>query len=80
MGNGNKNKSKRLLWEVVNGMREDLAEVKVMLKMHLEEKNIHHVPPCKAMACMQKMLFSAAGAAILALLTAIGSIIANMVR
>lgn len=80
MANGNKNKGKRMLWNVVNDARTDISEIKAMLKMHLDERNLHHVPPCKAMLCMQKMLFSAAGAAILALLTAIGSIIANVIR
>lgn len=80
MANGNRNKNKRMLWAVVNDMRQDVAEVKAMLKMHIEEKNVHHVPPCKPIADMQKTILSAAGAAILALLTAIGSIIATAIR
>lgn len=80
MANGNKNKNQRALWNVVNDMRQDLAEVKTMLKMHIGEGNIHHAPPCKAMVGMQNMMFSAAGAAILALLSAVGSLILNFMR
>ena len=80
MANGNRNKNKRALWNVVNDARTDISEIKAMLKMHIEEKNVHHVPPCKPIADMQKTILSAAGAAILALLTAIGSIIATAIR
>ena len=80
MANGNRNKNKRALWNVVNDARTDISEIKAMLKMHIDEKNVHHVPPCKPIADMQKTILSAAGAAILALLTAIGSIIATAIR
>jgi len=80
MGNGNKNKSQRALWNVVNDARSDISEIKARLQMHIEEKNVHHVPPCKPITDTQKTLLSAAGAAILALLAAIGSIISNIVR
>jgi len=80
MGNGNKNKSKRLLWNVVNDARSDISEIKAMLRMHIEEKNVHHIPPCKPIADMQKTILSAAGAAILALLSAIGSLALNFAR
>jgi len=80
MPNGNENLDHRDLWVVVNEARRDLAELKGMIKMHMSDPNIHHHPPCKPAADMQKTILSAAGAAILALLAAIGSIIANIVR
>ncbi len=80
MPNGNENPDHRDLWVVVNEARRELAEQKGMLKMHISDPNIHHHPPCKPAADMQKTILSAAGAAILALLAAIGSIIANIVR
>ena len=80
MPNGNENPDHRDLWKVVNDVRLDLAEIKGMLKMHIGDSGIHHHPPCKAASDMQKTILSAAGAAILALLSAIGSIIATLMR
>jgi hypothetical protein len=65
---------------VINEARLELAELKGMLKMHISDPNIHHHPPCKPAADMQRTILSAAGAAILALLAAIGSIITSIVR
>jgi hypothetical protein len=80
MPNGNENKDQRDLWIVVNEVRRDLAEVKGMLKMHISDPNIHHHSPCQPVEEMRRTILTSAGAAILALLAAIGSIIASIVR
>lgn len=80
MPNGNENSDSRDLWLVVNAMRQDIAELKAMLTMHLTNTPIHHVPPCHPAEEMRKTILSAAGAAILALLAAIGSIVATVLR
>ena len=69
----------RDLWEAVNQSRLELAELKGMIKMHFDDSR-HHYPPCKPAADMQKTMLSAVGAALLALLAAIGSIVAEFVR
>lgn len=69
----------RDLWDAVNQSRLELAEVKGMLTMHFREGEHHH-PPCKPAADMQKTMLSAMGAALLALLAAVGSIIAELIR
>ena len=50
-----------------------------MLTMHFRDGEHHH-PPCKPASDMQKTMLSAVGAALLALLAAIGSIVAEFVR
>jgi hypothetical protein len=52
----------------------------LLLKMHISDPNIHHHPPCRPVDEMRRTILSAAGAAILALLAAIGSIVASVVR
>lgn len=80
MPNGNENPDNRDLWVAINEARRDLAELKGMLTMHFSDRNIHHNPPCHSAEEMHKTMLSAAGAAILALLAAIGSIIASVMR
>ena len=46
MPNGHNNPDSRDLWIVVNEMREDVAEMKGMLKLHMSDPAIHHHPPC----------------------------------
>ncbi len=69
----------RDLWEAVNQARLELAEMKGMIKMHFTD-GTHHHPPCKPAAEIQKTMLSAVGAALLALLAAIGSIVAEFMR
>ncbi len=69
----------RDVWDVVNQSRLELAELRGMITMHFREGEHHH-PPCKPAADMQKTMLSAVGAALLALLAAIGSIVAEFVR
>lgn len=69
----------RDLWEAVNQSRLELAELKGMIKMHFETGQ-HHFPPCKAAADLQKTMLSAMGAALIALLAAIGNIVMEFVR
>ena len=64
----------RDLWDAVNQSRLELAELKGMIKMHFEAGQ-HHYPPCKPASDMQKTMLSALGAALLALLVAIGNIV-----
>ena len=69
----------RDLWDALNQARLEIAEMKGMLKMHFDDQR-HHFPPCKPAAEMQKTMLSAVGAALLALLAAAGSIVAEIIR
>nr|DAG83185.1 MAG TPA: hypothetical protein [Caudoviricetes sp.] len=69
----------RDVWEQLNQARLEIAEIRGMIKMHFEDKQ-HHFPPCKAASDMQKTMLSATGAALLALMAAIGSIVAEFMR
>ena len=69
----------RDLWDALNQARLEIAEMKGMLTMHFSDGNHHH-PPCKAAADMQKTMLSAVGAALLALMAAVGSIIVEFMR
>jgi len=69
----------RDLWEQQNQARLEVAEIKGMIKMHFSD-NTHHVPPCKAATDLQKAILSAMTAAVLALVSAVGSIIAAFIR
>ncbi len=69
----------RDLWHEVNQARLDIAELRGMLKMHFADGQ-HHYPPCKPAADLQKTMLSAMGAAVLALIAAIGNIIMEFVR
>jgi len=80
MPNGSDDPDLRDVWVAVNESRRELAEMKGMLSVHFADHNIHHSPPCHAAEDMRKTMLSAAGAALLALLAAIGSIITTMVR
>jgi hypothetical protein len=80
MPNGSDNPDLRDVWNSVNESRRELAELKGMLNVHFSDHNIHHNPPCHAAEEMRKTMLSAAGAAILALLAAIGSIITSILR
>lgn len=69
----------RDIWEAVNQSRIELAELRGMITMHFRDE-AHHHPPCKAAADMQKTMLSAVGAALLALLAAVGSIVVEIMR
>ena len=69
----------RDLWHEVNQARLDIAELRGMLTMHFADKQ-HHYPPCKPAADLQKTMLSAMGAAVLALIAAIGNIIMEFMR
>ena len=69
----------RDVWEQLQQARLDIAELRGMLSLHFREGEHHH-PPCKPAADMQKTMLSAVGAALLVLLAAIGSIVAEFVR
>lgn len=69
----------RDIWEQLQQARLEIAEMKGMLKMHFDDQR-HHFPPCKPAADMQKTMLSAVGAALLALLAAAGSIVAEIIR
>ena len=80
MPNGTDNADSRDLWIVVNEMREDVAEMKGMLSLHMSDPSIHHRPPCVQVHEVQNAILAAAGAAVLALLAAIGSLIAALMK
>ena len=69
----------RDVWEQLQQARLDIAELRGMLSMHFKGGEHHH-PPCKPATDMQKTMLSAVGAALLALLAAIGSIVAEIIR
>ena len=69
----------RTVWDAVMKARMDLAELKGMMTMHLREVEHHH-PPCAPAANLQRMMLTAAGASILALLSALGSIALELMR
>ena len=69
----------RDVWDAVNQSRMELAELRGMITMHFRAGEHHH-PPCKPATDMQKTMLSAAGAALLALLAAIGSIVSEFLR
>jgi len=67
------------LWEGLTHARMDIAELKGMIKMHFKD-SVHHTPPCATAAGLQKTLHTATGAAIISLLSAVGSLIFELVR
>lgn len=69
----------REIWETVNSLRMDVSELKGMLTMHFKDGEHHH-PPCKAAADVQKTMLSAVGAAVLALMAAMGTMILEFLR
>lgn len=69
----------RDVWDAVNQSRMELAELRGMITMHFRD-GAHHHPPCKPATDMQKTMLSAVGAALLALLAAIGSIVSEFLR
>ena len=68
----------KAIWDAVTQTRLDLAEIKGMMSMHFRDGEHHH-PPCAPATAIQKTLLSATGAAVLALLAAIGSLIMILV-
>lgn len=68
----------RDVWDQLTQARLELAELKGMLNMHFKEAGHHH-PPCKCVTELQKSMLSAVGAALLALMAAAASIIAEFV-
>ena len=69
----------RDLWHEVNQARLDIAELRGMLNMHFG-RGEHHYPPCKPAADLLKMMLSTLGAALIALLAAIGNIVMELMR
>ena len=67
------------LWEGVTRARMDIAELKGMVKMHFAD-GAHHTPPCATAAGLQKTLHAAMGAAIISLLSAVATLIFEVVR
>ena len=72
MANENLPDSKSI-WDSVVASRLELAELKGMITMHFKDGEHHH-PPCASAAHLQKTMMTAAGASVLALLSALGSI------
>ena len=79
MAEENEKPGDRTVWDAVMKARMDLAELKGMMTMHLREGEHHH-PPCAPAANLQRMMMTAAGASILALLSALGSIVLEFLR
>lgn len=73
------NPDHRDLWETLNQARLEIAELKGMITMHFKDGEHHH-PPCKAATDVQKTMLSAVGAAVLALMAAVGALVIELVR
>ena len=69
----------RDLWHEVIQARLDIAELRGMLNMHFGSGQ-HHFPPCKPAADLQKMMISTLGAALLAVLAAVGNLVLELIR
>ena len=69
----------RDIWDSLNQARLDIAELRGMLTMHFKASEHHH-PPCKAATDVQKTMLSAVGAALLALVAAVGALILELIR
>ena len=69
----------RSIWDSVMASRLELAELKGMVSMHFRDGEHHH-PPCAPAAHLQRTMLTAAGASILALISALGSIALELVR
>ena len=69
----------RSIWDSVMASRLELAELKGMVSMHFRDGEHHH-PPCAPAAHLQRTLLTAAGASILALISALGSIALELIR
>ena len=67
------------LWEGLTRARMDIAELKGMVKMHFADK-AHHTPPCATATGLQKTRHAAMGAAIISLLSAVGTLIFEIVK
>ena len=67
------------LWESVTHARMDIAELKGMIKIHFRD-GVHHLTPCATASGLQKTLHTAMGAAIISLLSAVGTLIFELVR
>ena len=67
------------LWESVTRARMDIAELKGMVMVQFAD-TAHHTPPCAAAAGLQKTLHAAMGAAIIALLSAVGTLVFEIVK
>ena len=67
------------LWEEVTHSRMDVAELKGMIRMHFGD-GVHHTPPCATATGLQKTLHAAMGAAIISLLSAVGTLILAIVK
>ena len=67
------------LWENVTHARMDIAELNGMIKMPFRA-GAHHTPPCATAEGLQKTLHAAMGSAIIALLSAVGCLILELVR
>ena len=67
------------LWESVTHARMDIAELKGMIKIHFRD-GVHHLTPCATASGLQKTLHAAMGAAILSLLSAVGTLVFEIVK
>ena len=79
MAEENEKPGDRTVWDAVMKARMDLAELKGMMTMHLREGEHHH-PPCAPAANLRRTMLTGAGASILALLSALGSIALEIIR
>ena len=67
------------LWESLARARMDIAELKGMVKMHFAD-GAHHTPPCATASGLQKTLHAAMGATIISLLSAVGTLVFEIVK
>ena len=69
----------RSIWDSVMASRLELAELRGMISMHFRDGEHHH-PPCAPATHLQRTMMTAAGASILALISALVSIALELVK
>lgn len=67
------------IWDSLMASRLELAELRGMITMHFRDGEHHH-PPCEPAANLQKTMLTAAGASILALVSAVGSLVMEFMK
>lgn len=66
--------------DALSSMQKELAEIKGMLKVHMQTENIHHNAPCTYLSGMNKNICTIIGAVVLAILSGLGALVLELLR
>ena len=66
--------------DALSALQKDMAEIKGMLKVHMETENIHHNAPCSYISGMNKNICIIIGAVVLAILIGLGALVLELLR